>query len=212
MNLFIMTLQTNPFYFFAVVITVVISIVLHELAHGWAAIWQGDDTPIRTGHMTLNPVVHMGWYSLIFLVVVGISWGLMPVDPSRFRSRRGDALVALAGPAMNVLLAAIALTGLGLWMRFDPISLDDTMLRLREFLYIFGVLNLVLAPFNLLPIPPLDGSRILANLDRRYAELIHDPSKQGVLMLGFVLVFFLARYFFMAGHWGAEAYLQLLAS
>lgn len=61
------------------------SIVIHELAHGFAAISQGDRTPISQGHITLNPVVHMGWPSLIFLVIAGIAWGQMPVNPSKFR-------------------------------------------------------------------------------------------------------------------------------
>lgn len=54
---------------------VIFSITLHELAHGWAAIWQGDRTPIETGHMTWNPLVHMGWASLLMFAIVGIAWG-----------------------------------------------------------------------------------------------------------------------------------------
>ena len=69
---------------------VIFSICLHELAHGWAAIWQGDRTPRETGHMTMNPMVHMGGASLIVFALVGIAWGLMPTDPSRYRwGRRG---------------------------------------------------------------------------------------------------------------------------
>ena len=70
-NLFIKTVATDPAYFFAVLITVVISITLHELAHGFVAVKLGDDTPIHTGHMTLNPIVHMG---IISLVLLAIAW------------------------------------------------------------------------------------------------------------------------------------------
>ena len=73
--MFIEQLSTDPQYFFAVCITVVLSVCLHELAHGIVAIWLGDRTPIETGHMTLNPAVHMGWMSLVLLLVAGIAWG-----------------------------------------------------------------------------------------------------------------------------------------
>ena len=67
---------------------VIFSICLHELGHGVAAIWEGDDTPIRTGHMTWNPLVHMGGMSLLIFALVGFAWGLMPVNPGNFRHRR----------------------------------------------------------------------------------------------------------------------------
>src|SRR3954447_26147620 len=114
---FIENLQKDPRFFLAVCITVVVSISLHELAHGIVAIWLGDRTPIETGHMTLNPAVHLGPISLICLLLAGIAWGSMPVTPSRLRGRYGDALVAAAGPIMNLLLGAIALVALGLWRR-----------------------------------------------------------------------------------------------
>ena len=92
---------------------VIFSIVLHELSHGWAALWQGDDTPRRLGHMTANPIVHMGGLSLLVFALIGIAWGVMPTDPSRYRwGRRGRVFVAAAGPAMNVALSLIALTTL----------------------------------------------------------------------------------------------------
>ena len=71
---------------------VILSITLHELAHGWAALRQGDTTPRDTGHMTWDPLVHMGGMSLIMFALIGIAWGVMPTDPSRYRSgRRGRA-------------------------------------------------------------------------------------------------------------------------
>ena len=86
--------------------------MLHELAHGWAAIWLGDQTPVRQGRMTGNPLVHMGPWSLLMLAVAGIAWGQMPIDRTRLRGRHGEAIVAAAGPAMNVLLALAALSTL----------------------------------------------------------------------------------------------------
>src|SRR5687768_7769180 len=70
----------GPVYVYSWVVIVVGSIVLHELGHGWMAIRLGDRTPLETGHMTWNPVVHMGMYSLVVFALIGIAWGMMPVD------------------------------------------------------------------------------------------------------------------------------------
>ena len=119
--------------FLSVVLTVVISIVLHELAHGWAALWQGDDTPRTSGHMTPDPLVHMGGMSLVALVLVGIAWGMMPVNPNHFRSRYGDALVAAAGPAMNMALALVSLTGLAMWLKAAGAAAQGTAMGNLQF-------------------------------------------------------------------------------
>lgn len=143
---------------------VIFSITLHELAHGWAAIWQGDDTPIRTGHMTASPLVHMGPQSLLMFAIVGIAWGAMPVDPSKFRWRRkGWIVVSAAGPAMNVALAAGSLILLIAWIRFGPAN-EDYFRQVAAFFFVGAQLNITLAIFNLLPIPPLDGSLILSGM------------------------------------------------
>jgi len=157
---------------------VIFSIVLHELAHGWTAIWQGDDTPRRLGHMTWNPLVHMGPMSLIMFAAIGIAWGLMPVDPSRFRWRRqGRVVVSAAGPAMNIALAIVTLLLLlPLWMRLGYGRIDEPLFsNISEFLFIGGFLNVVLAIFNLLPIPPLDGSSILAGLWMKWYVWMQNP-------------------------------------
>src|SRR4051812_20537723 len=119
--MFILNLQRDPRYFFAVVITVVVSITIHELAHGVVAVWRGDRTPIDQGHMTLNPAVHMGAFSVIALLVAGIAWGAMPISPSRLRGRYAEAMVAVAGPVSNLLLAMLSLTALGIWF---PVGQD----------------------------------------------------------------------------------------
>ena len=67
---------------------VIASITLHELAHGWAAIFQGDDTPLVTGHMTANPVVHMGIPSIFIFLLLGIAWGAMPINPYKLRNKK----------------------------------------------------------------------------------------------------------------------------
>jgi Zn-dependent protease len=193
-RMFIEMLKSDPRFFFAVVITVVVSITIHELAHGVVAVWLGDRTPIETGHMTLNPAVHMGLFSVIALLVAGIAWGQMPVNPARLRGRYGDALVSLAGPASNVLLALIALTSLGLWFRFDgdPMQPGTPTGNLQYLLRIFGFANLNLALFNLIPIPPLDGSRVLANLSNAYGSIVEHLRTSGASMAIFLIVFSVA--------------------
>ena len=131
----------SQLFFGCVVITVVISIVLHELAHGWAAIWQGDDTPRQMGHMTGDPMVHMGGFSLLMLALVGMAFGAMPVNPGNFRSRYGDALVSAAGPAMNFLLALVALTALAVWVKISGSAIEGPSKNGQFFLQIFGGLG-----------------------------------------------------------------------
>ncbi len=168
---------------------VIFSITLHELSHGWAALWQGDTTPRDLHRMTMNPWVHMGPWSLLMFALVGIAWGVMPVNPSRFRNRRwGDLYVAAAGPAMNIALALLCIIGLGLWLRYVPPNTGpqtNWVDHAREFFYIGALLNIVLATFNMLPMPPLDGSTVAKSLSPAYARFMADPQKQ---MIGFFFV------------------------
>ena len=99
--LFIQTAASDPRYFFAWILVVVVSICLHEFAHGVVAVWLGDQTPIEEGRITLNPLVHMGPVSMIALLIGGIAWGAMPVNPSRLRGRYAPALVAAAAAASS---------------------------------------------------------------------------------------------------------------
>ncbi len=199
----------NYVFYFSVVTAVVISIVLHELGHGVTALWQGDDTPRATGHMTLDPLVHMGGFSLALLFIVGIAFGQMPVNPSRFRGRYGRALVAAAGPAVNVLLALIGLTALAIWLRATDGRITDGLNNGQFFLLIFGQLNIVLFLLNLIPIPPLDGSTVLADVSPGYSRFARNPANQGVFMGLFLGVFILARYLFDAADAVTLHYLAL---
>ena len=197
-NLFIARAVDEPVFFFSVVATVIVSVTLHELGHAYAAIAQGDETPRLLGHLTLDPLKHMGTTSLIFLALVGIAWGQTPVNPSRFRSRHGDALVAVAGPAVNLVLALIALVALGLWMRAAPQASGAVAANVRLFLLVFGTWNLVLCLFNLLPIPPLDGSSVVASFVPTFRRLTTDPDNQGAIFVLFIGIFFAAPYLWSA--------------
>ncbi|MSR45127.1 MAG: site-2 protease family protein [Phycisphaerales bacterium] len=169
---------------------VIASIVLHELGHGFAAIWEGDDTPREMGHITLNPVVHMGWFSLIALAIMGIAWGLMPVNPSRFRNgRRGWAFVAAAGPAVNLLLSALCIVGCALAIRYGPQS-EPIATNLRMFLVTGAWLNLYLMAFNLMPVPPLDGAVILSGFSESARRFFSKPGVQQFGLLVLVIAVF----------------------
>ncbi len=167
---------------------VIASITLHELAHGWAAIWQGDRTPMEQGHMTWNPLVHMGWASLVLFAAVGIAWGLMPVDPARMRhGRRSMAIVALAGPLMNAVIAFVALGTLAL-ATVKGIGIGE---RAVVLLWIAGYLNIALAMLNLLPIPPLDGSRVLSGLSFQAYAFFNRPEVANASVFVILAVMFL---------------------
>ena len=216
-ELFFQSVVTDPLFFFSVVFTVVVSIILHELAHGLTAIRLGDRTPIDTGHITLDPLVHMGPFSLVMLALVGIAWGQMLINPSKLRGRYGESLVAIAGPLSNLLLAGLALTALGLWLRIDPGALapapdEPVWANTAEFLYIFGSVNVALCLFNLLPVPPLDGSHVAANFSHGYARVVRDPGNAGLMMLAFVGVFFGARFIFQAAYRWSMAYIHWIAA
>jgi Zn-dependent protease len=191
---------------------VIFSICLHELAHGWAAIWQGDDTPRELGRMTMNPLVHMGPASLLAFAIIGLAWGLMPTDPSRFRwRRRGRAVVALAGPAMNVALAVAALTALALVLRFE-VGRGDLHANLRTFLFTGGLINIVLAAFNMLPVPPLDGSNVLAGLSFRFYRLMQHERAPMIGMFIILAVFLsgMGGLLFVGAQGVAYLYLELM--
>lgn len=170
------------------------SICLHELSHGWMALRFGDRTPVERGHMTLSPVVHMGWMSLLVFFLVGIAWGAMPVNPSRMRGRNAPIYVALAGPGMNVALAAGCIILGGLW--FGLLMPSETRLieNIATFFLVGGMLNVVLAIFNLLPVPPLDGSRVLAEVSGEYRRLLHHPNAPMFMLVGLLVLFW----------WGGE--------
>lgn len=146
------------------------SVILHEVSHGWAALRLGDDTARRRGRLTLNPVAHVDPVGTLLLPAVLALSGLgvigyakpVPVNVRRLRKPRDHAvLVALAGPATNVALAlaaAVVVRGLG---GVDQPEVGDIGWDAPLVLSVLGITNVLLALFNLLPIPPLDGSAVV---------------------------------------------------
>lgn len=188
-------------------LALLIALSFHEAAHAFMADRLGDPTAREQGRLTLNPLAHLHPLGTLLLLLVGLGWGRpVPVDAGRLRPnpQMGMGLVAVAGPVANLLLA----TPLGLLLRTREIKFYPTLL-LGEIPFSWGLLlswivwlNLALAVFNLIPIAPLDGSRlVMALLPRRYFYWVARIEPYSMLLLVAVIVWMrlsgqdlLARY------------------
>ena len=143
------------------IIVLFLCIPIHEYAHAWAATKQGDPTPQYQGRLSLNPFAHLDILGSIMIVLVGFGWGKpVNVNPNNFKSyRKGMAVTAAAGPISNVILAFIAVI---LYKIFYHLAGSAVIFWLAQIMYFIAVINLGLAVFNLLPIAPLDGQKILS--------------------------------------------------
>ena len=176
----------------------VVAVILHEISHGVAAFWFGDDTAKRAGRLTLNPVPHIDPFGSIILPAMGAIAGFpifgyakpVPVNQNRMRHPRRDInLVSLAGPACNLTLMALAAvttrwllhSGSGLASTFDGHNTNLVV----EIVFYFALVNLLLGLFNLLPIPPLDGSAVL----ERFIPEQHLPAWYRIRPYGLLAVF-----------------------
>jgi len=147
------------------------ALTFHELSHGYAAYRLGDDTAKNDGRLSLNPIKHIDWIGLLFLLAAGFGWAKpVMVNPNNLRNpKTGMALVAAAGPLSNLLLAFITLA-----IVLPLIALTDAPVLVFTVIEQFAWLNIVLFTFNLIPIPPLDGSKIIAGFlpDNLYEKFI----------------------------------------
>ena len=144
--------------------SVFLCLTIHETCHGLAAYALGDPTAKRMRRLSLNPLRHIDWMGLLMMVTLGFGWAKpVPVDPRNFRNyKTGMALTALAGPVSNLLMAFLSLAILRVCYAVLPVGLALTIVNI--FFVNFALINISLAVFNLLPIPPLDGFRIVANV------------------------------------------------
>jgi len=158
--MFIADLFSRPDRFIFFVVAIIVGITVHEFSHAWAATKLGDPTAKLSGRLTLNPLSHMDPLGTITLFIVGLGWG-RPVPYNPHFVRRGiwgEALVALAGPISNILIAT--LFALPDRIIFWTSGVHPTG-QLFTLLSTIVAINVLLAAFNLFPIPPLDGSKIL---------------------------------------------------
>lgn len=185
--------------FFLIIAALILSIVIHEVAHGFMANWLGDPTARLAGRLTLNPVPHIDPVGsilvpgLLALSNAGLLFGWakpVPYNPYNLRNQRwGEALVAFAGPGVNLIIALIfaMLIRVGLPMGLAPMFIDLAS-------YIVYI-NILLALFNLIPVPPLDGSKVLAaflpfGMQMRLRELGAQIESYGIFAtFAFIIVF-----------------------
>jgi Zn-dependent protease len=177
------------------------AMVAHEYAHGYAAHKQGDDTAKQLGRLSWNPLRHIDpWMTIILPTVMFYTTGMalggakpVPVDPSKYRQYvRGDIIVSLAGIATNLLFALLlvpAIIAIGYLGRVVPAASDT--LSLVQLMFRLGIfINLLLAAFNLMPLPPLDGSHVVKHLlPPRWAWNYQQIARYGVLILILLLIF-----------------------
>ena len=172
-----------------IIVALILSIILHEIAHGYVANWLGDPTARLAGRLTLNPIPHIDLIgsiilpALLFFANAGMLFGWakpVPYNPYNLRNRKwGEALVAAAGPGTNLLIALVF--GLGLRLA-SPIDTTPLVVIVAYIVYS----NILLAFFNLIPIPPLDGSKVLASLlplraQMRFEELAGQMQQFGLV-------------------------------
>lgn len=177
----IQLLFEEPILFLIWMILIVFTISIHEYFHAFTANALGDSTAKYQGRLTLNPLAHLDPIGTLLLLIVGIGWGRpVPFNPLNLRNQKwGPAIIAISGPASN-FLAAVAV---GLLLRF----FEPTNLLLYFFWSLFVWINLVLGIFNLLPIPPLDGSHLLFAILTPFSEGL----KTTLYQIGFYLLIFL---------------------
>ena len=185
------------------IVAAVISLSVHEFAHAFAAHKCGDDTAYNFGRMSLNPLRHLDPFGFLSMLFMGFGWAKpVPVNMRGLRKPRRDiALVSIAGPASNFIMAFFGIGVLRLLLAINPFlfyTIEDTFTQklthnFLDFFWYFCILNVGLGIFNLIPIPPLDGSKILASLL---------PPKWGVRFIRleryapiFIMVIFALSYF-----------------
>ena len=173
------------------VLPALICITLHECAHGWAAYRLGDDTAKRMGRLTINPLKHIDIIGLAMMVLFRFGWAKpVPVDMRKFKNPKRDmAITAAAGPLMNVILCLAALFLYGLTAP-GAFYRGGALYYLNEGLYLTAYLSLALALFNIIPIPPLDGSKVLYSFisDRAYMQLMRYERYGMIALLALIVL------------------------
>lgn len=176
-----------------VIISIAVSVILHEVMHGLMAYRLGDDTAYLSGRLTLNPLKHIDPFGtvlmpLILFISTGVPLGAakpVPFNPARLKyDEFGAALVGIAGPLTNLVLAVVS----GLWLRF-VVGLDSQATIATDAVLIFMLVNLSFFVFNMIPFPPLDGSRVLYAFAPEPLQKLMRQIEQGGIFI-FLIFFF----------------------
>jgi Zn-dependent protease len=186
-------LNLSPSLLFSRIVTLIVALTVHEFAHAFVSYRFGDTTARDAGRLTLNPLKHLDPIGSLMLLVAGFGWAKpVPINPYALRRRADSAVmwVSLAGPASNLLMAILA--GLVLRLRIFPwVAPTGMMPSPAEFLFTFMTINLVLMLFNLIPLSPLDGEKVLGNLlPKSWSDSFASIQRYGPILL-LVLLFVL---------------------
>lgn len=188
-------------YILPLLVALLISITFHEWSHGFVAYLFGDNTPKLNGRLSLNPFTHLDPVGTLMLFIIGIGWAKpVPINPENIKNKTKLMLVALAGPASNFLLAILIST----LLFFSVSQLGDSILIEKDsplvlvisYVNLIIEINLILAIFNLMPIPPLDGSRILSwFLPPKLEEIYFKIAPYSIIIL--VILFYTLKFDFI---------------
>ncbi len=185
-------LNRSPSEFIQLIIIVVISLTVHEFAHSLVTIRLGDDAPRRQGRLTLNPLAHIDLIGFIMLVIAGFGWAKpVQINPANLKKpRRDEILISLAGPASNLVFAMVAV--IIIWAVFQTHALvsPNSIHAFGNFMVMLAAINVSLAIFNMIPIPPLDGSHLVTPfLGRVNATLAATYFRYGsIALLAIILI------------------------
>ena len=182
-----------PIEFIFSIIILIFSAVIHEVSHGYVAYMQGDNTAKFAGRLTLNPFKHLEIFGSFILPIMSyflggfiLGWAKpVPYNPYNLRNQRwGEAMVAFAGPAVNIFIALV----LGSFIRLG------IFVGLQEAFITIVFINLILATFNLVPVPPLDGSKILFSILPSSLQGVREFLERNGLFIMIFFIFFLWQY------------------
>ncbi len=180
----------DPILGLSVILAILLALTVHEFSHGWAASLLGDDTAEASGRLTLNPLPHIDPFGLLALILMGFGWGKpVPVNPYNFKQiKRDSAIVAFAGPLSNFVFAVFVLLCRVIFLKIG-LGLESMVYDFFDFLI---YINLILMLFNLIPLSPLDGSKILFSLlpDKygRWRETLEINGPKILLFLVFISI------------------------
>ena len=168
---------------FALAFVIFCTMPVHEYAHALVASKLGDNTPRLSGRLTLNPMAHIDWIGALMIILVGFGYAKpVPINPRNFKNpKKGMALTAVAGPIANILMAVVFLLFENIFSLFGPSVIVKAFILFFRFA---ATINVGLAVFNLIPIPPLDGSRVLyVFLPYKWMNVYYTLERYGMFVL-----------------------------
>jgi len=190
-----------------------IALTFHEYAHAYVSYKLGDDTAKNMGRLTLNPLAHLDLIGTIFLILVGFGWAKpVSVNMYAFKNRkRGMLLTAFAGPITNFFLAIISAFLFAFYIKFTQGSTSQIAEIVFFMLYYLLLYNIVLCVFNFIPLPPLDGSKMLAAFlpDRLEAKFYQYQRQLSVILILLMVFGVIGRFVSVVGVYLAQALLKM---